>query len=279
MNMPVSGVPKCLEALMGTLFGSMNVQGWQIYKENRSENVTLRIRFSDHNGGLSEGVTPCSYKKKSNTQASRDRKRAMDFKSKTDCGVKTRSMMRSTEKPRSTVLNSDIISDNQPVSHMNDFQELSLANISVSTCHTADCDDPERQPISDHKHDLDTSHISVGAKVNSGVLDPIVPLFSPNTYSVTQSPPLLQMEHEPTSVTHQEDDILVQETSSTSDSECDYSSHSECEDNDTDSVSNCDKSELIREFQKQVEEIESQFVNMSASLRNIDRHIDHNANT
>ncbi len=63
----------------------------------------------------------------------------------------------------------------------------------------------------------------------------------------------LKQLHEPTSVTHKEDDILVQETSSTSD----YTSHSECEDNDTDSKSKCDKSELIREFQKQVEVIES----------------------
>ncbi len=258
--MPASGIPKGLEALMGTLFETLSLQGWQIFQD-KYENVILKIRFTDHNGGLPDDVTPCSYKKKSNTQQNRDRKRAKDFKRKVgDYGIKTRSMTKSVEKPRSTMLVDNIVSDSQPLLQFNDSQNHNISDmeISVSSCHHTECNDLSTEPAYDHELGLDISHASVVANENNGV---------PQSFS-----PLLQMEQEPLLPTFQGDKISEKEET-TLDSESDSivsSNHDE--------AVNCDTLDLNLIYEN-LKRLSAGYDQMSISLKKIDDHLDINNDT
>ncbi len=185
MEMPVHRLPKCLETLMVTLLEAQNLQGWQIFQEKNSAAVTLKLRFTEPDSGLYSGPAPCAYKKKSSTQASRDRKRAQKHKSQhTDHGMITRS--KCTEKPRTG--DEDLyLLDRQPLSWPSDLQEQPGCglDISVATCPSPKSGDPsmEKTPVSEYTG-LDIGHASPHSPIN--ISSP--PHHTPQTLTMDQLP-------------------------------------------------------------------------------------------
>ena len=130
--MPVQGCCKSLEIQLDALFANDSLKSWQIYEE-KNGCVTVKLRFNGHHIGQN-GLNIATggevkYRRKSEQQVVRDRKRAESFKN--SHGVVTRSRSRvsecpSAEKPRNCnsfhstpVLPTDLLDVTQQCSDLN----------------------------------------------------------------------------------------------------------------------------------------------------------------
>ena len=131
--MPVEGLPKALEILLGTFVGEFDLKSWQIFSDKDGANLRIRFRNKEH-GGASTGVSLSlagSYTKKSPSQMQRDHKRSVEHSQQKR--ITTRSVsakLNSNQIPRSEQHNTSKADFVSPISvHSNCVERTTPSSI------------------------------------------------------------------------------------------------------------------------------------------------------
>ena len=195
--MPVTGLPYGLEIILEQLIMKDDMQSWQIY-EQKNGAVCVKLRFtgkpkSDANQScMEQSHTMASYRKISDKQMARNRKRAQEFKNKDVIiadhgdGVTTRSKSKKEEdieQPRGLDIVTGMINDPHSILSSPPSMEHSTINNSftpvtshVNTCSTP-CDNSDSLPQdstsckSDNSDDHVTPTIPRSDKLNIPTCD------------------------------------------------------------------------------------------------------------